>query len=64
MHIFLSAGEPSGDLHAANLARHLLAHFPDAKLVGLGGEKMAAAGVHIRYPLTDLAVMWLGKALV
>ncbi len=64
MHIFLSAGEPSGDLHAANLARHLLAHFPDAKLVGLGGEKMAAAGVHLRYPLTDLAVMWLGKALV
>lgn len=63
MHLFLSAGEPSGDLHAANLARHLLARFPDAKLVGLGGEKMAAAGVELRYPLTDLAVMWLGKAL-
>ena len=63
MHIFLSAGEPSGDLHAANLARELLKHFPDAKLVGLGGEKMAAAGVELRYPLTELAVMWLGKAL-
>jgi len=64
MHLFLSAGEPSGDLHAANLARELLKHFPDAKLVGLGGEKMAAAGVQLRYPLTELAVMWLGKALV
>ena len=63
MHIFLSAGEPSGDLHAANLARELLKHFPDAKLVGLGGDKMAAAGVQLRYPLTELAVMWLGKAL-
>lgn len=63
MHIFLSAGEPSGDLHAANLARELLKHFPDAKLVGLGGDKMAAAGVRLRYPLTELAVMWLGKAL-
>ncbi len=63
MHLFLSAGEPSGDLHAANLARHLLARCPDARLVGLGGEKMAAAGVELRYPLTDLAVMWLGKAM-
>ncbi len=62
-HIFLSAGEPSGDLHAANLSRALLARNPDAKLVGLGGDRMRAAGVHLRYPLTDLAVMWFGKVV-
>jgi lipid-A-disaccharide synthase len=64
MHIFLSAGEPSGELHAANLATALFQHFPDARIVGLGGDKMTQAGVEVRYPLTDLAVMWLGKAMV
>lgn len=62
-HLFLSAGEPSGDLHAANLARALLNRCPDARLVGLGGDRMTAAGVRLRYPLTDLAVMWFGKVI-
>ncbi|HEY2786753.1 MAG TPA: lipid-A-disaccharide synthase [Fimbriiglobus sp.] len=61
MHVFISAGEPSGDLHGANLARALLSRHPGIKLVGYGGEKMASAGVDIHYPLTKLAVMWFGK---
>lgn len=61
MHVFLSAGEPSGDLHGANLARALKARCPGIKLVGYGGEKMAAAGVDLHYPLTRLAVMWFGR---
>lgn len=67
MHLFLSAGEPSGDLHAANLADALRRASPDPhnlKLVGLGGAKMAAAGVHLHYPLTDLAIMWFGRAML
>ncbi len=64
MHLFLSAGEPSGDLHAANLAHSLRACVPDIHLVGLGGPKMAAAGVALRFPLTDLAVMWFGRAML
>jgi lipid-A-disaccharide synthase len=64
MHIFISAGEPSGELHGANLAKALFHLDPGAKIVGLGGDRMAAAGVDLQYPLTDLAVMWLGKALV
>jgi lipid-A-disaccharide synthase len=63
MHIFLSAGEPSGDLHAANLAAALRARIPDATLVGFGGDRMAAAGVELLYPLTNLAVMWFGRVL-
>ncbi len=63
MRLFLSAGEPSGDLHGANLAALLKRRFPDAELVGFGGERMAAAGVTLLYPLCDLAVMWLGRVL-
>ncbi len=63
MRLFLSAGEPSGDLHGANLAALLKARYPAAELVGFGGERMAAAGVKLIYPLTNLAVMWLGRVL-
>ena len=63
MRLFLSAGEPSGDLHGANLAMLLKRRFPDAELVGFGGERMTAAGVKLLYPLTELAVMWLGRVL-
>ena len=41
MRIFISAGEPSGDLHAANLIRSLRRRLPDAEFVGYGGAKMA-----------------------
>ena len=64
MKLFLSAGEPSGDLHAANLASSLRRLDPSIQLVGLGGPKMAAAGVRLRYPLTDLAIMWFGRAML
>jgi lipid-A-disaccharide synthase len=58
MRIFISAGEPSGDLHAANLIHSLRAVFPHAHFDGFGGEKMAAAGTNLLYPLVNLAVMW------
>ena len=58
MRIFISAGEPSGDLHAANLIGSLRSDFPDAQFEGFGGERMTAAGAHLLYPLANLAVMW------
>ncbi len=39
------AGEPSGDLHGAALARALRAQAPDILLIGMGGPAMAGAGV-------------------
>jgi lipid-A-disaccharide synthase len=63
MHIFLSAGEPSGDLHGANLAAELRRRLANVELVGFGGDRMAAAGVRLLYPLTRLAVMWFGRVL-
>jgi lipid-A-disaccharide synthase len=63
MKLFLSAGEPSGDLHGANLIRALHAQQPNASIIGFGGPKMAAAGCLLSYPLTDLAVMGLQRVL-
>jgi lipid-A-disaccharide synthase len=54
---FLSAGEPSGDLHGARLADALRARFPNADLVGLGGDRMQAAGVQLLAHVDQLAVM-------
>jgi lipid-A-disaccharide synthase len=58
MQFFISAGEPSGDLHAANLIRSLRQRFPDATFTGYGGKRMEDAGAKLLYPLVDLAVMW------
>ena len=63
MHLFLSAGEPSGDLHGANLVRALKARDPAARVTGFGGPKMAAAGAELLYPLTSLALMGLVRVL-
>ncbi len=57
MRLFLSAGEPSGDLHGANLARALKQLRPDVEILGFGGERLAAAGCRLVYPLCNLAVV-------
>jgi lipid-A-disaccharide synthase len=64
MLIFVSTGEPSGDLHAANLVRALRSRWPEAEFVGYGGPHLARAGVQVLYPLVDLAVMWFGRVLL
>ena len=64
MRIFISTGEPSGDLHAANLVRSLRRRLPEAEFVGFGGPKMEQAGARLLYPLVDLAVMWFVRVLL
>ena len=55
--IFISAGEESGDLHGAALARALRKRFPHARMLGLGGARMKAEGVELLAGLDQLAVM-------
>lgn len=55
--IFISAGEPSGDLHGANLARALKKRWPTAKLYGFGGDLMSAEGVELWAHADEMAVM-------
>jgi lipid-A-disaccharide synthase len=64
MRIFLSTGEPSGDLHAANLIGSLKKIRPDIEVVGFGGPRMQEAGGTVLYPLVDLAVMWFVRVLL
>jgi len=64
MRIFFSAGEPSGDLHGANLIRELVARRPGLEAVGYGGPEMAKAGCRLHTDLTALAVMWFLRVLI
>jgi lipid-A-disaccharide synthase len=64
MRVFLSAGEPSGDHHAALLARSLRRRCPDVECVGLGGPQMAAEGVDLVADMTRLAVMWFLRVIL
>lgn len=63
MKLFISAGEPSGDLHGANLVRMLRQLDPSMECVGFGGEQMSEAGCKLLYPLCTLAVMWFVRVL-
>jgi lipid-A-disaccharide synthase len=64
MRVFFSAGEPSGDLHGANLIRQLRLRCPGLEAVGYGGPEMARAGCRLHADLTALAVMWFLRVLV
>ena len=57
MKIFFSAGEPSGDQHAARLIRELQTRQPGFVAEGFGGPSMRDAGCDLQFELTDLAVM-------
>ena len=64
MKLFFSVGEPSGDLHGANLIRAFRRQHPDWQFVGYGGPRMAEAGCQLHADLTQLAVMWIARVLV
>ncbi len=64
MKIFFSVGEPSGDLHGANLIRTLRERRPEIECIGYGGPRMAAAGCKLEFDLTELAIMWFFRVLL
>ena len=61
--LFFSVGEPSGDLHAANLIRAVQQISPSSTFRGLGGSRMIQAGLELDYDLTSLAVMGFAEVL-
>ncbi len=61
--LFFSVGEPSGDLHGANLIRELRKAHPDIACVGFGGPLMEQAGCELQADLTAFAVMWIAQVL-
>ena len=58
--IFISAGEASGDMYAARLAAEL-AQRTGAHLFGMGGERMAEAGVELIAHSSDVAVSGISE---
>jgi lipid-A-disaccharide synthase len=61
--IMIIAGEASGDLHGANLARELKKLDSGLQLSGIGGTGMSGAGVSLFYDIANLAVMGIIEVL-
>jgi lipid-A-disaccharide synthase len=61
--IFISAGEPSGDLHAAGVVRALRERYPEATIDALGGPRMEQAGATLRYRMEGLAAFGVVEVL-
>jgi lipid-A-disaccharide synthase len=55
--IFVSAGEPSGDLHGSGVVKALRERYPTAVIEAFGGPAMAAAGASVLFPMEDYSAM-------
>jgi lipid-A-disaccharide synthase len=62
--IFIVAGDPSGDLHGANLVSALKEISSQIEIYGLGGERMERAGVKLLDKLTELAIVGFSEAIL
>jgi len=62
-HIFIIAGETSGDMHAASLIEELKGLDSSLIFSGLGGPKMKAVGVDVYEDLTKIAVVGFWEVL-
>ena len=63
MHLFVLAGETSGDTHAAALLADLQSHHPDLQISGLGGPKLHALSPAIEDWTHEAAVVGLWDVL-
>ena len=58
-----SAGEASGDQHAANMFLAIKQQYSHVRGIGMGSAKMALAGIDIRYDSANIAVIGLVEVL-
>lgn len=61
--VLISAGEASGDLHAAALTRAILQRDPTVQVFGMGGDALAAAGGEVVFNYKDYSVMGFVEVL-
>src|SRR5688500_17865746 len=62
--LLVSCGEPSGDLYAADLVRHLRERMADPpRVFGLGGDRLAAEVATLLAHVRDLAVVGLWEVV-
>ena len=63
--VMLVAAEASGDDRGAGLARALKRRLGDSvRFVGVGGEGMAAEGVHSPFDIADISILGLLEGLL
>ena len=61
--VWISAGELSGDMHAAALARAIREFQPDARMRGIAGPYLRELGAETLFPMENLAVMGITEVL-
>lgn len=63
LRLLMVAGEASGDVHGASLAREMRTLAPHVELLGIGGDRMERRGVRLLYHYRRLAVVGLTEVL-
>jgi lipid-A-disaccharide synthase len=63
LRVFVSAGEASGDRHAAGLVRALRRRVPDLDVRGLGGPALEAEGATLLARIDELAALGFSEVI-
>lgn len=63
MRIMIIAGEASGEMHGAGVVAALKARRPGIEILGIGGDRMAAAGCELVYHIERFSVMGLTEVV-
>lgn len=61
--VLFSAGESSGDQHAAHMFQEMQTLCPEIRGIGMGGAKMRQAGIDIRFDSSGIGVIGLVEIL-
>ncbi len=61
--LFISVGEPSGDLHGAGVVRALLRRHPETEIDAIGGPNMAQAGATVLHSIANLGALGIAEVV-
>jgi len=62
-HIFISAGELSGDIHGGNLVAAIRKKQPEINVSAIGGDNMSSAGAQLLYHIRETSFMGFAEVV-